>query len=223
MSFLLKGFGDSAVLLTFGDQISKEVHLQIVSFVQEFKKLELLGVIAIIPAYTTITIQYDFLQISYHELEDLLFSIDYSLKEETHKNFIEIPVCYHDDFALDIQHLMEYTGLTKREIVALHTSEDYLVYMLGFTPGFFYLGGMDSRLFCPRKEEPRVKIDRGSVGIAGSQTGVYSVDSPGGWQLLGKTPFNLFDATSDKVFPIKQGDYIRFKEISLEEFNAYKK
>ncbi|MDG1804390.1 5-oxoprolinase subunit PxpB [Flavicella sp.] len=223
MSFLLKEFGDSAVLLTFGDHISKEVHLQIVSFVQEFKKLEVIGVVAVIPAYTTITIQYDFLQISYHELEDLLFSIDYSLKEETHKNIIEIPVCYHDDFALDIKHLMEYTGLTKREIVALHTSGDYLVYMLGFTPGFFYLGGLDSRLFCPRKEGPRVKIDRGSVGIAGSQTGVYSVDSPGGWQLLGKTPFNLFDATSDKVFPIKQGDYIRFREISLEEFNAYKK
>jgi len=223
MSFLLKEFGDSAVLLTFGDHISKEVHLQIVSFVQELKKLEIIGVIAVIPAYSTIAIQYDFLQISYHELEDLLFSIEYSFKEENHKNIIEIPVCYHDDFALDIQHLMEYTGLTKREIVALHTSEDYLVYMLGFTPGFFYLGGMDSRLFCPRKEEPRVKIDRGSVGIAGSQTGVYSVDSPGGWQLLGKTPFNLFDATSDKVFPIKQGDYIRFREISLEEFKAYKK
>lgn len=223
MSFLLKEFGDSAVLLTFGDHISKEVHLQIVSFVQELKKLEIIGVIAVIPAYSTIAIQYDFLQISYHELEDLLFSIEYSLKEENHKNIIEIPVCYHDDFALDIQHLMEYTGLTKREIVALHTSEDYLVYMLGFTPGFFYLGGMDSRLFCPRKEEPRVKIDRGSVGIAGSQTGVYSVDSPGGWQLLGKTAFNLFDATSDKVFPIKQGDYIRFREISLEEFKAYKK
>ena len=92
MSLLLKEFGDSAVLLTFGDHISKEVHLQIVSFVQEFKKLEVIGVVAVIPAYTTITIQYDFLQISYHELEDLLFSIDYSLKEETHKNIIEIPV-----------------------------------------------------------------------------------------------------------------------------------
>lgn len=222
MSFLLREYGDSAVLLTFGDLIDKEVHVEIVSFIQELKKLTITGVIAVIPAYTTVTVQYDFLQISYHELEDILFSIEYSLKEETHRNIIEVPVCYHDDFALDMQDLIKYTGLSKREIVALHTSEDYLVYMLGFTPGFFYLGGMNSRLFCPRKEVPRVTIEKGSVGVAGSQTGVYSVDSPGGWQLLGKTPFKLFDTSIDEVFPIKQGDYVRFKEISLTQFNEFK-
>ena len=150
--------------------------------------------------------------------------LDYSQQISIEQKLVEIPVCYDDRFAFDMEYLCTYTSLTKEDVIEIHTSKNYLVYMLGFTPGFFYLGGMDARLYCPRKEIPRLKITSGSVGIAGNQTGVYSVDSPGGWQLIGKTPMEIFNKNSiDECFKVKQGDLVRFVQVSLEEYNRLKK
>lgn len=224
MGFELKVFGDSAVLLTFGQEISLEVHQEIVGFVNALKKKKIIGVSGIVPAYTTVTIQYDFLKIPYEELELEITKLDDQQEVSFEQKLVEIPVCYDKIFALDMGYLCAYTGLTKEEVIQVHTSKNHLVYMLGFTPGFFYLGGMDERLYCPRKENPRLKIEPGSVGIAGDQTGVYSVGSPGGWQLIGKTPVVIFDKKNkDELFKVKQGDLIRFVEISLEEYNSFQK
>ena len=222
MGFVLKPFGDSAVLLTFGKEINLQVHQEIVSYVNALKEKRVFGVLDVIPAYTSITVQYDFLILSFEELKCELKKLNYRHKIAAKPNLVEIPVCYHKSFAPDIEYLCAYTGLSNAELIEIHTSKDYLVYMLGFTPGFFYLGGMDARLFCPRKENPRLKIESGSVGIAGHQTGVYSLDSPGGWQLIGKTPVKIFNKENTKeFFKVKQGDLVRFVEISLDEYNNF--
>lgn len=224
MSFDIKEFGDSAVILTFGQEINEETHYEIVSFVTAFKGKNISGVLGIVSAYTTVTIQYDFLIISIIDLKSIIEKVDYVIDVNRIKNIIEVPVCYDLIFALDMEHLCLYSGLSKEEVVKIHTAQDYLVYMIGFTPGFFYLGGLDASLFCPRKDNPRLKIESGSVGIAGNQTGVYSVDSPGGWQLIGKTPMKIYTKNSDQeFFKVKQGDVVRFVEISLEEYNTYQK
>ena len=214
--------GDSAILLTFGSQIDTAINKEIVSYVATLKKTSIEGVLEVISGYTTITIQYDFFKVSYEELKEKLqvLTVEKELKKDA--KVVEIPVCYEMEFSKDMEEVMSFTGLTRKEIIHIHTSKEYLVYMLGFTPGFFYLGGMDSRLFCPRKEKPRLKIAAGDVGIAGGQTGVYSVDSPGGWQIIGKTPFSIFDKKrKDNHFLVNQGDTVRFVEISLEEFKSY--
>ncbi len=214
-----QNYGDNAVLITFGNVINEETHFKIVNFVNCLKRNKIVGVLEYIPAYTTITIQYNPLQIAYDELITLLRNMKYNSDKKVKGKSIKIPVCYDATFSVDIYEIISYSGLTKQEIIKIHTSTEYLVYMLGFTPGFFYLGGMDERLYCPRKKNPRLEIEAGSVGIAGSQTGIYSVNSPGGWQLIGKTPYKIFDKTrKENYFLVNQSDRVQFYEISLKEY-----
>lgn len=218
----IQPFGDAALLLTFGDVIEVLINSRIVAYTKVLKESNLIGVIGIIPAYTTITVQYDALKTSYSELKEKLESLVVSNSLDHKTKIVKIPVCYDAAFSKDIDEVIDYSGLTKEKIIELHTSKNYLVYMLGFTPGFFYLGGMDTRLYCPRKEKPRLKIEAGSVGIAGSQTGVYSMDSPGGWQVIGKTPLSIFDKNKkENYFLVNQGDVVQFYEVSLNEFKTY--
>ena len=132
----------------------------------------------------------------------------------------KIPVCYESDFGLDLEEVSEKTGLSISEIIKRHTHPIYTVYFIGFLPGFPYLGGMDSSLFCRRKSNPRPKINSGSVGIAGSQTGIYPSSSPGGWQIIGRTPMSLFDShKTDNPCVLSPGDSLQFESISKEEFD----
>lgn len=130
----------------------------------------------------------------------------------------KIPVCYDDEFALDMANVMEHTGLRQDEIISIHSGTDYLIYMLGFLPGFAYLGEMDKRLVTPRLESPRLEISQGAVGIGGEQTGIYPVASPGGWQLIGKTPVLVYDNKKEKPILYRAGDYIRFIPVTKEEY-----
>jgi inhibitor of KinA len=132
----------------------------------------------------------------------------------------KIPVCYELDFGLDLEEVSEKTGLSISEIIKRHTHPVYTVYFIGFLPGFPYLGGMDSSLFCRRKSTPRSKINSGSVGIAGSQTGIYPSSSPGGWQIIGRTPLSLFDShKTDTPCVLSPGDSLQFESITKEEFD----
>lgn len=135
------------------------------------------------------------------------------------KFIVEIPVLYGGEYGPDIENIATHNNLSIEEVIKIHTSGEYLVYMLGFTPGFPYLGGMDKRIATPRLKTPRTKIPGGSVGIAGEQTGVYPIESPGGWQLLGRTPLNFFDPNNEKPFLINAGEYIKFVQISEEEYH----
>jgi inhibitor of KinA len=132
---------------------------------------------------------------------------------------IEIPVCYGGDFGPDLEFVARHNKLTPQEVIKIHTAGTYLIYMIGFTPGFPFLGGLSERLFTPRRENPRQLVPAGSVGIANNQTGIYSIDSPGGWQLIGKTPIKIYNPKGTPPILLKAGNFLKFRGISREAFD----
>ena len=178
----------------------------------------------IVPTYRSIIVHFDSLKISYGDLKKKILELGDSRSDdgEEEVNMVEIPVLYGGDSGPDIESVAEHNGISVEDVIKIHSSRDYLIYMLGFTPGFPYLGGMDERIATPRLEKPRLKIDAGSVGIAGSQTGIYPLESPGGWQLIGKTPLDIFNPENEDPFLLNAGDYIRFIPITIEEYDVIK-
>lgn len=218
--FLLTG--DTSVSVEFGDEIREEINHKIRAFSFTLAESPIPGVVEVVPTYRSLMIHYDPGIVLYddlvRQLKALLGSLDQVRLPPSH--VIEIPVLYGGEEGPDLEFVAAHCGLSSDEVVRIHTSADYLIYMLGFTPGFPYLGGMDERIAAPRLKQPRVKIPAGSVGIAGSQTGVYPIDSPGGWQLIGRTPVRLYDPERSKPVLCRAGDYIRFRSIDRKEFNA---
>ncbi len=216
---------DSSIIIEYPPSISEEINNNIRSVVKEIKNSLSDQIVDIIPAYHNIIIGYDCLEVDPSELcekiSGLVSGIEKSGTED--REIVEIPVCYEEPYGLDMDDVCEIHNITKEELIRKHTEPEYLVYMIGFTPGFPYLGGMDESLATPRKKEPRSKIPAGSVGIAGSQTGVYPIASPGGWQIIGRTPLKLFDPYRDNPVMIEAGQYIKYKSISAEEYERIEK
>lgn len=216
--------GDASLLVEFGKEINPDINRKIAATVQLMREQHIEGVVDVIPAFCSLLINYDPRVIGYEEIKDRikkLLKLEIKAGNEKKKIF-EIPVCYGGEFGPDIATIAEHAGLTEQEVIELHSSRDYLIYMLGFLPGFCYLGGLDERIFTPRLASPRIKIDAGSVGIGGSQTGIYPLDSPGGWQLMGKTPVKTYDPDREVPILVEAGDYIRFVPIDEEEFYRIK-
>lgn len=216
--------GDASLLVEFGKEINPEINRKIAATVQLMREQHIEGVVDVIPAFCSLLINYDPRVIGYEEIKSRikdLLRLEIKAANEKKKIF-EIPVCYGGEFGPDIATIAENAGLTEQEVIEIHSSRDYLIYMLGFLPGFCYLGGLDERIFTPRLASPRIKIDAGSVGIGGSQTGIYPLDSPGGWQLMGKTPVKTYDPDRDVPILVEAGDYIRFVPINEEEFYRIK-
>ncbi len=212
--------GDSSLLIQFGNEISPEINQKITATVQLMREQHIEGVLDVIPAFCSLLINYDPRVISYSEITKRMKKL---LKVETkagekRKRVFEIPVCYGGKYGPDLAYIAEHAGMSEEEVIALHSSTDYLIYMLGFLPGFCYLGGLDERLHTPRLATPRIKIDAGSVGIGGSQTGIYPMDSPGGWQLMGMTPVKTYDPEREVPILVEAGDYIRFVPVDEEEY-----
>ncbi len=212
--------GDDAVIITFGTAINEETNQAIRRFLFAIEKNGIKGMIEAIPSYTQLTIIYDQQECYYEEMLDQLYEIRRQLTsiEIPEAQTVKIPVVYGGEFGPDLATVAKYNGLSEEEVVTIHTSENYLIYMLGFTPGFPYLGGMDQKIATPRLETPREKIWAGSVGIAGNQTGIYPIESPGGWQIIGRTPLKLFDRDRSPEILLKAGDYIAFYPISEKEY-----
>mgnify|MGYP001853782109 FL=1 len=174
----------------------------------------------VIPAFSSLLVNYDPRVITYSQIRERmekLLKLDVKSEESVCRIF-EIPVCYGGEYGPDLENIAANAGLTPEEVIRIHSSRDYLIYMLGFLPGFAYLGGLDERIHTPRLANPRIRIRAGSVGIGGSQTGIYPLDSPGGWQLLGLTPVNPYDPQREIPILYEAGDYIRFVPITEEEF-----
>lgn len=212
--------GDTAITVCFENEISKEVNGFVTSFTCAVEQKGIKGVIELIPAFNSVTVLYDSTVTSAGTLKIKLERIVKKLGNSQQSSAVlyKIPVCYEEEFSPDMKNVEAHTGLSREEIIEIHSSTDYLIYMLGFLPGFAYLGEMDKRLATPRLDSPRVEISRGAVGIGGEQTGIYPVASPGGWQLIGRTPVLVYDREREKPILYKSGDYIRFVPISRNEY-----
>lgn len=214
--------GDSCMTIEFSKVISEEVNKKIRALSKMIKEANLGGVIETTPTFCSLTIYFNPFQISFCKLRRKILKLYKKAKIEKGeiKKVFLIPVCYEGEYAPDLDSVCELTGLDKQEVINIHTSTDYLIYMLGFLPGFPYLGGMSETLECKRLDTPRTQIIEGSVGIGGKQTGIYPLKSPGGWRIIGRTPVKLYDKFRNPPVLYKAGDYIRFFKITKEEFES---
>jgi KipI family sensor histidine kinase inhibitor len=217
--------GDRALVADFGNVISEDVNRKVNVLKKSLLAAKVAGVREMIPTYRSLLVEYNPSVISMQDLSRRIeaASLEGAGVEAEKKRVLEIPCCYGGQYGEDLAGLAELTGLSEKEIIDIHAGTEYRVYMLGFLPGFVYLGGMDERIAAPRLKSPRVSIPAGSVGIGGSQTGVYPMASPGGWRLIGMTPVDFYDPKREKPVLCEAGDYIRFVPISPEEYERQKK
>lgn len=216
--------GDSGIVIEAGNEISEEINKKIRVLVYCIESSKLQELVELIPTYKSILLIYDPLKISYNDLLYKLKNIENTMEEIKlpPSEVIHVPTLYGGEYGIDINYVAEHNGLTLEEVIKIHSAIDYLVYMLGFTPGFPYLGGMSEKIATPRLNSPREKICSGSVGIAGNQTGIYPIDSPGGWRLIGRTPVKLFNPNRNQAVLLSSGQYIRFEPIDLYEYRKIK-
>ena len=221
--------GDAAVTLELGQAIAPATHRLLQALAKLLAQHPLPGLREYVPAFTTLTVYYDPWELSqnvgflpYEQvasyLQSLLPAAQVLAADYTPGPLVEIPVCYGGDFGPDLAAVARHAGLSEVEVIELHSGAEYLVYMLGFAPGFPYLGGLDARLATPRRAVPRPLVPAGAVGIAGAQTGIYSLPTPGGWQLIGRTPRRLFAASRTPPSLLQAGDRLRFVPISEADF-----
>jgi len=223
--FVIKPAGDSAVAVMFKNEISEEVNNQVAALRKSLERLAMQSITECLPTYRSIMVHYNPLMISYKKVVSVIEKCINDKQEQDKivaKTYV-IPVCYGGEYGPDIDTVATLNSLSQDEVVNIHTGVDYRIYMLGFTPGFPYLGGMDDAIATPRLTEPRMKIQGGSVGIAGKQTGIYPIDSPGGWQIIGRTPLRLFDVNNHTPILLEAGNYIRFQAIDQETFKLIEK
>lgn len=212
--------GDLGILVEFGDKIDPEINQKVRKVFITLEKIAIDGITEAVPTYRSILIFYDPSKTSFERLQHEILNIEKRLGEviipppET----IEIPVVYGGEYGPDIDFVAQHNHLTSEEVINIHTSGTYLIYMLGFTPGFPFLGGLSERLFTPRLKTPRAVVPAGSVGIANNQTGIYPIDSPGGWQIIGRTPIKLYNPDHENPILLKAGNYLKFKRITEAEY-----
>ena len=209
---MLKPLGDSALLVELGDKIDSTVNQRVHALNALLQTKNIAGIVETVPAYCTLLIHYDPLILTFdqvtHWVRDKLTQVDDSLNRKPRQ--LEVPTRYGGASGPDLEAVAVSKGISAADIVRIHSECEYTVYMMGFTPGFPYLGTLDERLITPRMETPRTLVKAGTVAIAGSQTGIYPLDSPGGWHLIGWTPLKLFDPTSEAPFLFFPGDIIKF-------------
>lgn len=225
LPFTVHPVGDSALLAVFEQRIAPEIGAAVAALNARLLAAANPGVGETVPAFASLMVTYNPLVTDYDTVAAAVLRLsaaaDSGSTAETGK-LVTIPVCYGGEFGPDLPFVAQHAGLTEAEVIALHAGRDYRIYMLGFLPGFPYLGGLDERLFTPRLDTPRTAIPAGAVGIGGEQTGIYPIASPGGWQLIGRTPLKLFDPAAGAL-PYAAGDRIRFQPITQEEFEAIAK
>lgn len=202
--------GDSAILIQLGDTINPALNQRVHALDAILQNIP--AIIETVPAYCTLLVHYDPLATTYNQIKNIIEEKISLLDDSTHRpsRRLEIPVLYGSASGLDFDLVATTLALSPSELIRLHSEREYTVYMMGFTPGFPYLGILNKKLTMPRMSTPRTRVPAGSVAIAGSQTGIYPVDSPGGWHIIGHTPFKLFDPLSEKPFLFAPGDVVKF-------------
>jgi inhibitor of KinA len=227
----LEPLGDSAVVATLGSGIDEATMARVLSFAEAVLSAKRAGVTDVVPAYATVTVFYDphhFPEPSGDSYEAVCRFIESCVVRPTSPPFrreeklVEIPVYYGGDHGPDMKIVAEHCGLSPAEVASIHSSAQYLVHAIGFTPGFPYLGGLPQKLRTPRRNTPRAHVPAGSVAIGGLQTGVYPVESPGGWQIIGRTPLALFRPHEKQAALLWPGNRVKFVPITKEAFESWK-
>lgn len=229
----IRPLSDSALVIQVGEGINEAVHTKVKTILNLLGKNPFDGFVEAVPAYNSVTVYYNPIDVYFSNLEKgvklpyenvktkILFLLNQSHIVETVKErLVKIPVAYGGEMGPDLEFVASYNGLTPSEVIKIHSSAEYLVYMLGFAPGFPFMGGMDKHIATPRKETPRLAIAPGSVGIAGNQTGIYPLETPGGWQIIGRTPCRLFLPEQSPPTLLQPGDRIQFVPISLDDYTS---
>ncbi len=232
----IQSLGDSAVTITLGQGIHPDVHQKVKSLARELEAQPFAGMIEVVPSYNKLTIHYSPYKVHYGQtaysgttafekvttyIEQLSQTIQTTAAATG--RLIELPVLYGGDAGPDLEFVAQHSGLSREDVIDIHSRTEYLVYMIGFAPGFPFLGGMDKAVAVPRKETPRPAIPAGSVGIAGLQTGVYPLETPGGWQIIGHSPTPLFLPDLSPPSHILAGDRVKFRPVSEDEYQQLKK
>jgi inhibitor of KinA len=219
--FRILPLGDSAITIEFGSEIDPEINARVIEFAKTVVDQEWDGILDVIPTFRSVTVFFDPLQRDSSELTRKLKGLPRPEQNDCESTGIvhEIPVLYGGEWGPDLKEVAAFANLQPGEAIALHSSVPYRVYMLGFSPGFPYLGLVPEQLAIPRRPTPRTKVPAGSIGIADRQTGIYPTPTPGGWQLIGRTPTAVYRKTGADPFLLKPGDLVRFRPIDRHEFD----
>lgn len=222
---------ECAVLLSFGNTIDNIIHEKLMQVKKITEDNPFIGFIETVPAYNSLTVFYTPVEVNktaetisasvIHQLKQIIETPEQSSVEKITASTITIPVCYEEEYGIDLTELSVQLNLSTREIIELHTKQVYKVFMIGFTPGFPYMGILDAQLFTKRKAQPRISVAPGSVAIAGNQTGIYPLSTPGGWNIIGRTPLKIFEAQRKNPFLLKAGDTIQFTSITKKEYEDW--
>lgn len=215
--------GDSALSVEYEERIDPLVNARAIALAERLRAAAIPGVRDIVPAYRSVCVSFDPLRTDHDALVECVEREAGRPAPEAaaQSEPLRIPVCYGGDFGPDLGAVAAFGGISADQVIALHTSIVYRVFMLGFVPGFAYLGIVDARIAAPRHATPRVRVPAGSVGIAGVQTGIYPAETPGGWQLIGRTPVRPFDASRSQPFLMKAGDAVRFYSIDRQAYERF--
>ena len=215
--------GDRSFLVELGDEISPGVNRSVQELFTGLDKKQSQGILELVPSYRSLMVIYDPLLTTSSDVKNTIVEVFEQIgrSQLNEQSIKKIPVVYGGDHGPDLEWVAEYHNLTAKEIVQFHIQPTYRVYMIGFTPGYPYLGEVPEDIVTPRRQTPRTRVPKGSVGIAQKQTGIYSVDSPGGWQIIGWTPVNLFDPLGDPPSYLSMGDQVQFYEITAEEASRW--
>jgi len=213
---------DSSLLLVLGNAISPELHARVIGLFQALRAKQDPRIRNLHPGYTSLLVDFDPLRMSHEELAAIVeqSAPAAGAQAERQTNLVSVPVCYDPELGPDLQDLAAHAKISPEEVIRIHSSATYLVYFLGFSPGFAYMGGLPEKLHMPRLATPRGHVAGGTVGIAGSQTGIYPVDSAGGWRLLGRTPWRMFDPNAQPPTRLQPGDTVQFLAIDRATFSA---
>lgn len=204
-------------IISFSNRIDLKVSEEISRYFRKLEKID--EIIDVVPSYTTILVTFDIFNITYEELKEIILNIKLDPVEQSIKsNIVEIPVYYGEEVGLDLNRISELNNISIDEIIDIHSSSIYTVFTIGFAPGFAYLGEVSEKIATPRLTSPRKLVKKGSLALADTQTAIYPQNSPGGWNIIGATTFDMFDKNNPNLCPLKMGDKIKFKSISKEEF-----
>ena len=221
--------GDSALIIDFGNTIDPTINTKVLQLFHQLQRVSVSYITDLVPAYSSLAIYYDILAMPYLKEKtafEMVAEIVERISSAKHdiikieSRLMEVPVCYSKQFAPDIQYIAQQKKISVEEIIFLHTSKTYRVYMIGFLPGFSYMGEVDDKIAIPRKAQPQ-NVMPGAVGIAGTQTGIYPLESPGGWQIIGRTPLKLFEKNRPQPVLFDPGDTVKFFSITEDEFTNY--